>query len=355
MQAIIYARYSSHLQREESIEDQVRVCEDAAKAAGDEVVAVYFDKAISGTTDNRPGFQAMISHAKMKKTRSWDRIWCYKTNRFARNRYSSAVYKHELKKAGVIVKYASEPIPDGPVGILMESVLEGIAEYYSAELGENVKRGHRGNALKCHPNGCTRYGYKISGAYIDDDGKFHPGDHYEIDDKEADGVLKMYRMRAEGHTYQYIEQAIYDAGYRYKNGHTIKYRAISSIIKNEIYRGVYHFGGIRIENGAPRIISDALWQDANNPRLITDNRQKRPYNHNIKGNRYGYLEPLDIADIDSNHHYKWLCKCHACGAIKVIYATVLTSGRAKDCGCQSDFIRPRNKNGTFAQVDKTVI
>lgn len=87
MRAVIYARYSIHNQREESIEDQVRVCEAAARDAGDEVVAVFFDRAASGTTDRRPGFLGLV---ELSRRRGWQRVWAYKTDRFARNRYDAA-------------------------------------------------------------------------------------------------------------------------------------------------------------------------------------------------------------------------------------------------------------------------
>ncbi|MEG0303685.1 recombinase family protein, partial [Gordonibacter sp.] len=211
--AVIYARYSSHSQREESIEDQVRACEEAAARAGDEVLAVFFDRAVSGTTDRRDGFQGLIS---LSKNKEWQRAWTYKTDRFARDRYDAAIYKRELKKCGVEVRYAAEPIPDGPTGVLMESLLEGMAEYYSANLAENVRRGLAGNAAKCHPNGQIRYGWDIVGAYIDAPGKYHPGDHYEINARESEAVRVMYSMRARGYAWTSIAAHLDSFGYTNK-------------------------------------------------------------------------------------------------------------------------------------------
>lgn len=127
--AVIYARYSSDRQREESIEGQLRVCEDFAKRNGMTILHVYADRALSGRSDQRPEFQMMIQAAA---TQTFDTVLVYKLNRFARNRYDSAKYKHKLKKYGVKVVSAMENIADDPSGILLESVIEGMAEYYSA-------------------------------------------------------------------------------------------------------------------------------------------------------------------------------------------------------------------------------
>ena len=167
--AVIYARYSSDRQREESIEGQLRVCEDYAKRNGMTILHVYADRALSGRSDQRPEFQMMIQAAA---TQAFDTVLVYKLNRFARNRYDSAKYKHKLKKYGVKVVSAMENIADDPSGILLESVIEGMAEYYSAELAENVMRGMTENALECKwPGGTVPLGYKLDVAHhliIDD-------------------------------------------------------------------------------------------------------------------------------------------------------------------------------------------
>ena len=131
--------------REESIEGQIRVCEDFAKRNDLSVLKVYSDRALTGRTDKRPEFQLMIKEAA---SRMFEVVIVYKLNRFARNRYDSASYKHKLKKYGVKVVSAMENIADDPSGILLESVIEGMAEYYSAELSENVIRGQTENILE---------------------------------------------------------------------------------------------------------------------------------------------------------------------------------------------------------------
>ena len=145
--AVIYARYSSDKQTEQSIEGQVRECEAFAKAKNLSIIGKYFDRAMSGTVAKRPDFQRMI---KDSNKGLFDYVIVYQLDRFARNRYDSAHYKHILKKNNVKVLSAKENIADDPSGILMETVLEGMAEYYSAELAQKVKRGLYDGFLKGH-------------------------------------------------------------------------------------------------------------------------------------------------------------------------------------------------------------
>ena len=140
MKAVIYARYSSDNQREESIEGQLRDCMQYGEYNDIQVVGSYIDRALSAKTDNRPNFQKMI---KDSAKRLFDVVIVWKLDRFARNRFDSAYYKNILKKNGVRVVSAKESISEGAEGIILESVLEGYAEYYSVELGEKVTRGMR--------------------------------------------------------------------------------------------------------------------------------------------------------------------------------------------------------------------
>ena len=126
MTAVIYARYSSDSQREASIEGQLRDCKDYAEKNGITVVGTYIDRAYSAKTDDRPDFQRMIKDSAKK---IFDVVLVWKLDRFARNRYDSARYKTQLKKNGVKLMSAAEIISDGPEGIILESVLEGYAEY----------------------------------------------------------------------------------------------------------------------------------------------------------------------------------------------------------------------------------
>lgn len=145
--AVIYARYSAGpRQTDQSIEGQVADCTRYAEAHGLRVVDVYTDHHVSGkSTDGRDEFLRMIDDAGKGL---FDVVIVWKVDRFGRDRRDIAIYKHALKKAGVSLLYAAEAVPDGPEGILLESLLEGMAEYYSADLRQKVVRGIRESAKK---------------------------------------------------------------------------------------------------------------------------------------------------------------------------------------------------------------
>ena len=257
----IYARFSSGRQREESIEDQVRVCREEAERQGDTVVAVYDDHAISGTsTAHRAAFAKMISDSA---TGRFEKVYVYKVDRFARNRYDSAVYKSKLRKNGVTVVSATERIQDGPDGILLESLLEGMAEYYSANLAENVRRGMHGNALKCKHNGMTVYGYDNQ-----KDGTF------KVNDQEADVVRRMYRMYLDGAGFPEIEDAL--SGYRTRRGNRFGKTTISKMLRQEKYAGTYRYDDVVVEDGMPAIISKS---DFDRVQARLGRRTRKRYDH----------------------------------------------------------------------------
>ena len=138
MKAAIYARYSSDNQREESIEGQIRECMEYAEYNDIEIVGQYIDRAFSAKTDDRPDFLRMVNDSSK---RLFDIVLVWKLDRFARNRYDSAFYRYNLRKNGVQVVSVKENISNGPEGIILEAMIEAMAEYYSANLAQNVKRG----------------------------------------------------------------------------------------------------------------------------------------------------------------------------------------------------------------------
>ena len=144
MTAVIYARYSSDNQREESIEGQIRECTAYAEKNGITVIKHYIDRAFSAKTDNRPEFQQMIKDSGKKL---FDVVLVWKFDRFARNRFDSANYKMILKKNGVHLISVMEPIAEGSQGILVETLLEGMAECptYAAFMSQRKAKSSRLN------------------------------------------------------------------------------------------------------------------------------------------------------------------------------------------------------------------
>lgn len=244
---VIYARYSSHSQRDASIEQQVEECEAFAKYSGLRVVKIYADRHLSGTTDQRPQFQQMLKDAERSK---WSIVLTWKVDRFARNRYDSATYKYRLKKHGVKVLYAKEAIPDGPEGILLEAVLEGSAEYYSANLAQNVMRGLRFNADSGIANGGRRlYGYTRG-----KDGR------YEIVESEAAVVREIFSRVAEGDKLSNIVSDLVQRRIPTKYGGKWRPCTIYAMLSNEMYAGVYHFCDVKTVGGVPAIVDSETWE-----------------------------------------------------------------------------------------------
>ena len=159
LNAVIYARYSSHNQTEQSIEGQLRDCYAFAEREGLQVIGEYIDRAITGRTDERPDFQRMIADARKQE---FQRVIVWKFDRFSRDRYDSAIYKHKLKQCGVRVLSAMENVGEGDVSIILEALLEASAEQYSLDLSKKVLRGQRESRLKgTFLGGLTPIGYKL--------------------------------------------------------------------------------------------------------------------------------------------------------------------------------------------------
>ena len=245
MNAVIYARYSSHSQREESIEGQLRECYEFAQKNNLVVIDEYIDRAISGKTDNRPAFQKLI---KDSEKGHFDAVIMYTLDRFARNRYDSAIYKAKLKRNGVKIYYAKQPMPDTPEGIILESVLEGYAEYYSENLARNIKRGLKENALRGIVMGKLSLGYRI--------GKDRK---YEIDPVGAKAIQAIFQMYADGTPKIQIINWLNAEGFKTSRGERFSRNSLDKILRNDKYIGVYRYGDVVLENEIPPIIDRALF------------------------------------------------------------------------------------------------
>ncbi len=247
MTGVIYARYSSDNQREESIEGQLRECKEFAKKNGIQIVDTYIDRALSARTDNRPDFQRMIKESAGK---AFDVIIVWKLDRFARDRYDSAHYKRILKKNNVKLISATEKISEGSEGILLETMLEGMAEYYSVELGEKVTRGMKENALKCKYNGGTL----PIGFIIDSE------NHYQLDPITSPAVLDAFKMYADGMSMQQVANELNNRGVRtQRHNGKLDVDNVTSMLHNRKYIGEYRFKDIIVPGGIPAIVPENLF------------------------------------------------------------------------------------------------
>lgn len=246
MNAVIYARFSSHSQTEQSIEGQLKVCYEYAKSNDYIVVGEYIDRAQTGKNDNRAEFQRMISDSDKH---TFEAVLVYQLDRFARNRYDSAINKAKLKKNGVRVISAKENIADDPSGILVEGVLESMAEYYSAELSQKIHRGMAINAEKCLSNGSNPgLGFKVAA-----DRSFY------VDEDEAAVVREIFERYAAGETKVDIVRDLQKRKIKTSKGKEFSRNSLTRLLQNKRYIGIYLYKGQETPNGMPRILDDDLF------------------------------------------------------------------------------------------------
>ena len=246
MNAVVYARYSSHNQREESIEGQLRKCREYADQHGFTIIEEYCDRAISGKTDERYEFQRMIKDSEKGR---FQVVIMYTIDRFARNRYDAAMYKAKLRKNGVKLYYTEQSISDEPEGIILESVLEGMAEYYSENLSRGVRRGLRENALKALATNAAPLGY-----IINNEKKF------EIDPVTAPIIKEIFDLYANGKSIRQVVNILNEKGYRTTKGKPFRIGSLDTILVNKKYMGIYEYKDVIIEDGVPAIIDKEVFE-----------------------------------------------------------------------------------------------
>lgn len=245
--AVIYARYSSHGQTEQSIEGQLAKGHEYAAAQGYTVVHEYIDRVMTGRNDNREAFQKMLSDTGKHQ---FQVIIVWKVDRFGRNREEIAFNKHTCKKNGVRVEYVAESLPNSPEAVILESVLEGMAEYYSIQLSQNIRRGQLESAKKCQcVGGSVPLGYTL------DSDK-----HFVIDPQTAPVVKKIFDLYAEGATISEITGQLNEQGIRTIRKQLFTKNSLTKLLKNEKYIGVYTYKDIvRVEGGVPAIVDKSTF------------------------------------------------------------------------------------------------
>ncbi len=282
--AVIYARYSSDKQSEQSIEGQVRVCKEFAERNNYRIADIYIDRAISGKTDNRPALQKMLKDSAEK---TFEIVIVYKLDRFARDRYASAVNKALLKKNGVKLVSAVENITESPEGIILESLIEGMAEYYSVELAQKVKRGrvesiNKGNTI----GGVLTFGYKI----VD---KKH-----QIDEDKAEVVKDVFQKYISGWLIKDLVEYLNNKGLKFSRA------SVTRLLENRRYTGIFKFNGVEYKDYMPKIIDDITFEKAQH--CLSKNRKqagkyKAKYNYLLSGKLFcGYCDKLIYGESCTN-------------------------------------------------------
>ena len=243
--AVIYARYSSHNQREESIEQQVEECMLFAKANGVKVIDVYSDKAISGRTDRRNNFQRMMRDAEKGK---FQVVIAYKSNRIARNMLNALQYEAKLDTYGVKTLYAKEEFGDTAAGRFALRTMMNVNQFYSENMSEDIRRGMRDNAENCKVNGVLPLGY-VRGK----DGQ------YEICESEAEIVRDIFDKVLNGVPLTEIANELNARGIKTKRGNLWNKGSFHRLLVNENYIGVYKHSGVVVKDGIPAIIDKEVF------------------------------------------------------------------------------------------------
>lgn len=289
----LYARFSSDNQRTESIDAQLRAMHTYCRQHNFTIVETYIDEAKSATSDRRPAFQQMIADSAKK---TFDILLVHKLDRFARNRYDSAIYKRELRKNGVSIYSVLENLDDSPESIMLESVLNGMNEYFSQNLSREVMKGLKENALQCkHTGGRPPLGYDVDPVTR----------KMIINEDEAEIVRLIFAMYGDGYGYTDILAELHTRGCKTKIGAEFAKNSLHGILSNEKYNGTYIYNRsspknedgsrnshrsksqeeiITIPGGCPRIVDDLTYKKVQ--RRLEENRRagagarnnaKRPY------------------------------------------------------------------------------
>ena len=299
---MIYARFSSHNQREASIEQQIEMCSSLADRNGLTILDTYSDKAISGKTDNRPAFQRMMRDAKHGK---FDVVIAWKSNRMGRNMLEAMLNDATLQEQGVKTVYVEEDFEDNAAGRFALRNMMNVNQFYSEAMAEDVKRGMLDNAKKCMVNGRMTFGYKKGS-----DGR------YEINQDQAEIVKEIFNRVIEGWPYLDIMDDLNERGIGNRDGRPWQRTAFQTMLQNEQYIGVYKFDSVRIENGIPAILDrntfervQVILKTKNNPR----GRRKNTADYILSGKLFcgecgSPMIGICGTSKTGNRHYYYLCQ-----------------------------------------------
>ncbi|MBQ7975506.1 MAG: recombinase family protein [Clostridia bacterium] len=240
---VIYARYSSHSQNEQTIETQLELCQGYAREKGITIVNTYIDKALTGTKDKRTSFLRLIRDSK-KQTPRFDCVICYKFDRYARNAGDDFKYRGILAENNVQVLSVMEQLPGGASGTLMRNIIAAYNGFFSDNLSENITIGMAKNAEKHYTTGSLPLGLKSKNKKI------------VIDEEQAEAVKFIFKSYLEDKTNVEIANTLNRRGYKTKQGGEFNKNSFHTILRNKRYIGIYTFKGKEDPDTIPRILDD---------------------------------------------------------------------------------------------------
>ena len=319
MNAVIYARYSSDRQTEDSIAAQVRACREYAAAKGLNVIEVYADEAISGKgskTANRAQYQKMLRDCDKGR---FGVILIHKYDRIARNLGEHVNLEQKLKSKGIELIAVAQNFGNSNEAKIMRTLMWSLSEYYLDNLSGETKKGHRETALKgLHNGGVAPFGYDVV------------NQHYVINELEAEYVRRIYDAALNREGFTDIIREMAERGITGKRGSPIKYTQIYEMLRNEKYTGVYTYStteeekradrrskpnAIRIENALPVIISKAQFEEVQ--QIMNERKQTgRHANYMCSGLVYCSCgaKMHAMKSQKKGHVYYYYCCSAKCGA-----------------------------------------
>lgn len=301
--AVIYARYSSHSQKDISIEQQIAECMEYAATNNLEVVETYEDRHLTGRSDKRPGFQRMMRHAEKRR---FQVIISWKSNRMARNMLHALQYEDRLAKFGVRVVYAKEEFGDNAAGRFALRTMMNVNQFYSENMAEDIKRGLYDNAENCKINsGVLPYGYRRG-----EDGK------YAIDEDKANIVREIFSRVACGDSFTEIARDLNSRGIKTGTGNEWGRSSFHRMMKNERYMGIYIYGKVRIEGGMPQIIGEELYhtvQEQLKSKKKSGRRRRTNTDYLLTGKLYcgkcgSHMVGISGTSKQGKLHYYYICQ-----------------------------------------------
>ena len=320
--AIAYYRFSSHAQNEQSIDQQRELAEKYAEEHGLTIVKEYPDEALSGRDDTRPQYQLMLSEIKTIKPAV---LILWKTDRLGRDRYDLLIAKKIIRDAGCSIECVAEPFldPNDPTSIFIEGMLDAQAEYYSANLTQNVMRGLNFNAKNCYYNGVKVFGYTTEDLPITGKGGRHKK-VYALDPVTSPVVRRVFEDFAKGKPLQEIIDDLNNQGLRTTKGGLFNPNGLRHILMNRMYLGEYHYGGVVVPDGVPRIIPDDLFEDVQKRFVLNKHKPKAPEARNLEeteprfwltgklfcGECKESMQGVSGTSKSGKIHYYYVCKNH---------------------------------------------
>lgn len=272
---VIYARYSSHNQKDISIEQQVEKDRAKADELGIEITGVYADRAVSGRSDKRPEFQRLMRDARKGM---FAYVVAWKSSRIGRNMLEAMLNETKLAELNVRIVYVEEDFDDTAAGRFAARSMMNVNQFYSENMAEDIVRGLQSNAANCMVNG------KLPLGYIADKDL-----HYQIDEENAAVVREIFEKVSKQVPFVEIANSLNDRGITTAMGKPWGRTSFASILSNERYRGVYIYGDTRIEGGIPRIVTDEMFYQAQEAMRIKTNltgRKRKNMNYLLTGKAY---------------------------------------------------------------------